>query len=94
MITTQAKMNGLELDVDKNKLLAKIASVTKKLVSASVAPGKASMIFLESIPDLVAGDPGSGKSTIMKMLAASLSQVGKRVIFIDLLDSRSPILGR
>lgn len=33
---------------------------------------------------MVSGDPGSGKSTVMKMLAESLANDGERVIFIDL----------
>lgn len=33
---------------------------------------------------MVSGDPGSGKSTIMKKLAESLVNIGERVIFIDL----------
>lgn len=33
---------------------------------------------------MVSGDPGSGKSTIMKKLAESLVDIGERVIFIDL----------
>lgn len=32
----------------------------------------------------ISGDPGSGKSTIMKMLACNLAQSGHRVIFINL----------
>lgn len=33
---------------------------------------------------IVSGDPGSGKSTVMKMLASTLSKKGNRVVFIDL----------
>ena len=33
---------------------------------------------------IVRGEPGSGKSTVMKMLAVCLAQSGHRVIFIDL----------
>lgn len=32
----------------------------------------------------VSGDPGSGKSTVMKMLANTLAENGNRVVFIDL----------
>lgn len=33
---------------------------------------------------IVRGEPGSGKSTVMKMLASCLAQSGHRVIFVDL----------